>query len=90
MQEELKNKRKILMAAVAATLKSYREKSEKSITLISNELNIAKSIWSDIEMGKSDMQFSTFMRIIEALNINPETFLAEMKKHLPENFSFIE
>ncbi len=90
MQAESKIKRKILQEAVAKTVKKYREQTGKSITLISNELNISKSIWSDIEMGKSDMQFSTFIRIAEALNILPETFLIEMKKNLPENFSFIE
>lgn len=90
MQAENKQKRKILLEAVARTVKELREKTGKSITLISNELNVSKSIWSDVEMGKSDMQFTTFWRIAEALEIAPEDFINKIKTNAGENFSFIE
>ena len=82
MQEENKEKRKILLNAIAKTVKNLRKKKEKSISLISDELNISKSIWSDIELGKSDMQISTFWRIAEALEIPPENLIIEIKKNL--------
>ena len=55
MQVENKSKREILLKAVAKTVKELREQKGKSISLISNELNVSKSIWSDVELGKSDM-----------------------------------
>ena len=82
MQEENKEKRKILLNAIAKTVKNLRKKKEKSISLNSDELNISKSIWSDIELGKSDMQISTFWRIAEALEIPPENLIIEIKKNL--------
>ncbi len=90
MQDDFKNKKKILAQAVAKTLKKLRERTGKSVTLISNELNISKSIWADVETGKSDMQFSTFMRIVEALEITPEEFFTHLRQYLPENFNFVE
>lgn len=90
MQEENKEKRQILLNAIAKTVKNLRKKKEKSISLISDELNISKSIWSDIELGKSDMQISTFWRIAEALEISPEELIIEVKKSLPKNLVFIE
>ena len=90
MQLETKLKRKKLLAAVAKTIKELRLRSGKSISLISNELNVSKSIWSDVEMGKSDMQFSTFWRIAEALEIPPEVLIKDIRSNMAENFSFIE
>ena len=90
MQEENKEKRKILLNAIAKTVKNLRKKKEKSISLISDELNISKSIWSDIELGKSDMQISTFWRIAEALEIPPENLIIEIKKNLAQTLNFIE
>lgn len=90
MQAENKEKRKILLNAIAKTVKLLREKRGKSITLISNELNVSKSIWSDVELGKSDIQISTFWRIAEALEISPNDLIIEIKKNLNDNLNFIE
>lgn len=90
MQAETKEKRQLLLKATARTIKELREKTGKSITLISNELNVSKSIWSDVEMGKSDMQFTTFWRIAEALEITPEALVSKIRKNINENVSFIE
>ena len=90
MQPENKQKRKLLLTALAKSVKNYREKKGKSITLISNELNVSKSIWSDVELGKSDIQISTFWRIAEALEISPEELISEIKKNLDQNINFIE
>ena len=90
MQPEYKEKRQILLNALAETIKELRIKNAKSITLISNEINVSKSIWSDAEMGKSDLQFTTFWRIAEALEISPEILIKKIKEKLPEELSFIE
>lgn len=90
MQAENKEKRRLLLLAVAKTVKDLRINTGKSISLISNELNVSKSIWSDVELGKSDMQFSTFWRIAEALDVAPEELVKKIKQNLTENISFIE
>lgn len=90
MQAETKHKRELLLKAVAKTVKELREKTGKSISLISNELNVSKSIWSDVELGKSDMQFTTFWRIAEALEVSPEDLIVKIKKNIGESITFIE
>lgn len=90
MQAENKYKREILLKAVALTVKELREKKGKSISLISNELNVSKSIWSDVELAKSDIQFSTFWRIAEALEISPEKLVRKICEHIKEPVSFLE
>lgn len=90
MQPETKQKRELLLKAIAKTVKELRQKNGKSISLISNELNVSKSIWSDVELGKSDLQFTTFWRIAEALEIQPEELIINIKRNLADNISFIE
>lgn len=90
MQDEVKIKRKILCEALSLTLKDFRLAHGKSITLISDEINLSKMIWADVENGIVDIQFSTFWRITEALDIKPEEFMKKLKTYLPENFSFLE
>lgn len=90
MQEEIKKKRKILSKAFSKTLKFFREKTGKSITLISDEINLSKTIWADAENGEVDMQFSTFWRIMEALDVEPEEFIKVLKTNLPKKFEFFD
>lgn len=90
MQAENKQKRLIILKAVGETVKELRLKTGKSISLISNELNVSKSIWSDVELGKTDLQFTTFWRICEALNIQPEELIAKIKNNIKEEITFIE
>ena len=89
MQAENKKKRAVILKAVAETIKELRLKSGKSISLISNELNVSKSIWSDVELGKSDLQFTTFGRISEALDIPMSTIIIELEKVLGKDFTLI-
>ncbi len=90
MQEDVKIKRKILCKAISLTLNELRVAQNKSITLISDEISLSKTIWADAENGVVDIQFSTFWRIAEALDISPEMFIKKLKKHLPEKFSFLD
>lgn len=90
MQAENKKKREAILKSIGNTVRNLRLKTGKSISLISNELNVSKSIWSDVEMGKSDLQVTTFWRISEALNIAPEKLIALIHQNIEEEFSFIE
>lgn len=90
MQAENKQKRLTILKAVGKTIKELRQKTGKSISLISNELNVSKSIWSDVELGKSDLQVTTFWRICEALNIQPEELMSKIKNNMSEEITFIE
>lgn len=90
MQAENKKKREAILKSVGTTIKALRLKTGKSISLISNELNVSKSIWSDTELGKSDLQLTTFWRISEALNIEPEELLAIIHQNIEEEIKFIE
>lgn len=90
MQEEVKIKRKILCDAVSKTLFELRNSQNKSISLISDEINLSKTIWADAEKAEVDMQLSTFWRISEALDISPEVLILKVKEYLPENFSFLD
>ena len=80
-----KNKLQYVLGKI---IKKYR--GDKSINQLSNEIELSKSIWSDLEKGKKDIQFTTFWRIAEALNIAPHKLLKDIENELDEEFSFIE
>ena len=82
--QELKNK---MMHALAGSVKKYRK--DKSISQLSNEIGLSKSIWSEMEKGHKDVQLSTFYRIAEALEVKPSELLADIEKSLGQ-FSFLE
>ena len=80
-----KNKLQYVLGKI---IKKYR--ADKSINQLSNEIELSKSIWSDLEKGKKDIQFTTFWRIAEALNIAPHKLIKDIENELDEEFSFIE
>ncbi len=61
----------------------------KSISKISNEIDLTKSVWSEIEAGNRDPQLSTIWRIAEGLDIPPSQILLDMEKEIGPDF-FIE
>ena len=65
-------------------VKKYR--AAKSINQLSNEIELSKSIWSDLERGKKDVQFTTFWRIAEALNVAPHKLLKDIEIELGAEF----
>ena len=68
----------ILQKTIAEIIKEYRLKEKKSISLISNEINLSKSIWSQVEKGVKDIQISTLWRICEALEIPLSTLILDI------------
>ena len=68
-------------------IKKYRKSSNKSISLICDEIDLSKSIWSDLE---KDPQFSTLWRIAEGLNIPLSEIIIEIEHELKGKINFIE
>lgn len=66
------------------------QRKKISISQLSGEIELSKSIWSDVEKGKKDIQLSTFWRIAEGLYVKPSTLLQLVEKELGDNFSFID
>ena len=77
-----------LQKTLAEIIKKLRNK--KSITQIANEIDLSKSVWFNLEKGERDIQFSTFWRIAEGLDIKPSDLVKEIENQLGEDFSFIE
>ncbi len=85
------NKAKIeLQQSLAKIIKEYRTNQNKSISKISAEIMMSKSLWLDLEKGIKDPQLSTLWRVCEALDIPLEIIIAELKKKLGSNFSLLE
>ena len=66
------------------------ERKNISITQLSMVIDLSKSIWSDVEKGKKDIQLSTFWRIAEGLNLKPHQLLKMIEEKIGENFSFLD
>ncbi len=79
-----------LKKQLAKKINSYRLKTGKSISILSNEVNLSKSIWSDLEKGKKDPQFSTLWRIAESLDIPLSKIVLELEEELKGQAGFID
>ncbi len=82
--------RLILQEKLAEVIKQKRLEQKKSISLISAEVGMTKSMWADMEKGIKDPQFSTLFRMAEGLNISIINLLGEAIRQLPEDFSLID
>ena len=88
MQEGLnRQKYKRILGAI---VKARRMASKKSITLISAETGMTKSMWADLEKGIKDPQLSTLIRIAEGLNVSTSEIIKELEKSLGENFTLTD
>ncbi len=84
MQEQ----RRKLLKHLGRIIRKYRK--NQSISKLSNEIDLSKSIWWEVEKGNKDIQISTFWRIAEGLDIKPSELLKELEKTMDENFSFLD
>ena len=87
MQEKYEKNKKNLQKALAKIVKKYRKQKGKSITLISAEIGMTKSIWGDLEREQKDPQLSTIWRVAEALDIPLSVLIAEIESCLKSDFS---
>lgn len=82
--------RELLKFAVAKVLKANRLKQKKSISLISAEIGMTKSMWADMEKGVKDPQLTTLIRMAEGLNISMFDLFRQVYDFLPKDFSLID
>jgi len=90
MQELNNDVKQKLKTALAQVVKNHRKKQQKSISKISAEIMMTKSMWTDLERGIKDPQFTTIWKISEALNIPLEDIITEVKLILGEDFTLID
>lgn len=79
-----------LQKALAEIIQFHREKQKKSISRISAEILMSKSMWRDLEKGIKDPQLTTLWRVSEALNIPINDLLLELKVKLGDDFTLID
>ena len=84
----MQDTKKELLKITGNIIKKYR--GIKSISLLSNEIELSKSIWSEVEKGNKDIQLTTLWRISEGLNIKPSELIKEIENILGKDFSFLE
>ncbi len=86
----MKNQKKEMQRELAEIVKAHRKAQNKSISRISAEIMMSKSMWTDLEKGIKDPQLSTLWRVSEALNVPINTLLLELKNKLGQNFTLID
>ncbi|MBQ8460063.1 helix-turn-helix transcriptional regulator [bacterium] len=84
----LKNK-KIVQQKISEIIKRYRLEQHKSISLISNEIGMTKSMWADLEKAIKDPQLTTLLRIAEGLEVPLSRIIIELENTLGREFSLI-
>ncbi len=87
MQDEIEIQKRKLQKATADVIKELRLSQDKSISCISAEVLMAKSIWSKIEKGEKDPQYSTLWKISEALDITIDQLSYKIRNKLGNKFS---
>ena len=74
---------------LSGIIKRYRQDRNKSISLISDEIGMTKSMWADLEKAIKDPQLSTLWRVSEALDIPLSVIVIELEKALGKDFTLI-
>lgn len=82
MQDRKKEFKKLLGNLV----REKRSEANKSISLVSDEIDLSKSVWFEIENGNRDPQITTMWRISEALNIPLSEFIKEIENKIGTNY----
>lgn len=89
MQEVYFKNKKLMQQTLSSIIKKYRIERNKSISLISDEIGMTKSMWADLEKSIKDPQLSTLWRISEALDIPLSVIVIELENALGEGFSLV-
>lgn len=89
MQQSYTDNKSKLQKAISGIIKTHRLEQNKSISLVSNEIGMTKSMWADLEKSIKDPQLSTLWRIAEGLEIPLSTIIKELEKNLGKDFSLI-
>ncbi len=87
-RKELEEKKKLVITALAETIKELR--GEKSQFIVASENDIPISILSTAERGIKDPQLTTIFKIAEAFDLSVVDFLAKVCEKLPAAFEMID
>lgn len=90
MQEIFEENKIKYKQKIGAIIKEYRLKTNKSISLISAEIGMTKSMWADLEKGIKDPQLSTLLRMSQGLNIPASQIVKDLETNLGQDFTLIE
>lgn len=74
---------------LAQIIKQHRLENNISLSRISDEIGLTKSVWFEIENGNRDPQLSTLWKIAEGLNIPLSQIIAEMEIYI-QKYYFLE
>ena len=85
----MQDKKLYFREVLAKIVREHRLKSRKSISKISNEIDLTKSVWHEVEMANRDPQLSTIWRMAEGLNVPLSKIIFEMEKDITKYY-FIE
>ena len=90
MQEGAKENRNLYNKILGEIVKKYRQEQKKSISLVSAEIGMTKSMWADLERGIKDPQLSTIIRMAEGMNVTASQIIIDLEKQLGKNFTLID
>lgn len=89
--QDTQEKQKQILLALGKIIKKHRLSAKKSISKLSDEIEMAKSTWSDLEAGKyNDILFTNLWKISEGLDVPLETIIIELKQELGPDFSLCD
>lgn len=90
MQDYFEENKSKYKQEIGSIIKKYRQKANKSISLISAEIGMTKSMWADLEKGIKDPQLSTLLRMSQGLNIPASQIVKDLETNLGQDFTLIE
>lgn len=90
MQDTYLNYKKYLQIKLGKIIKNYRLKTNKSISLLTAEIGMTKSLLADTEKGIKDPQFSTLWRLAQGLDIPLSDIVKKLESELSSDFSLID
>lgn len=90
MQDKYELSKQKLRTVLGQIVRKHRKMTGKSISKISAEIMMTKSMWTDLERGIKDPQLSTLWRVSEALDIPVDKLLKELRIELGSDFTLID
>ncbi len=90
MQDTYLENKKYLQIKLGEIIKSYRLNTNKSISLLTAEVGMTKSLLADTEKGIKDPQFSTLWRLAQGLDIPLSDIVKKLEAELDSDFSLID
>ncbi len=87
-KKDIKENKKILLNALAKTIKELR--GEQTQFQFATENDISTDIISKCERGLKDPQFTTLYKIAEGFDLNFAEFALKIQQNIPQGINLIE